>query len=165
MPSWGKNGTKWNRRRIAASISAMDRSAVFIVPMIFRLAGRRNGSAGRYRVWTGLFRFSSRYSSSPNTLGRFARLISSITSTNVRSSASYSCGFLGDRDQRAAGPLVGNLPGRGYRGPQPLEEVLVGGGGVELDHRHAVLVAVREAAAASLTARWVFPVPGVIHGT
>ena len=55
-----------------------------------------------------------------------------------------SCRLLGDGDQRAAGPPVGDPPGCGHRGPQPLEEVLVGGGAVELDHRHAVLVAVRE---------------------
>ena len=36
----GKNGTKWKRLRIAASISAIERSAVFIVPMNHRFFGK-----------------------------------------------------------------------------------------------------------------------------
>lgn len=38
----GKNGMKWNRRRKAASSSAMLRSAVFIVPMIHKFSGSEN---------------------------------------------------------------------------------------------------------------------------
>ena len=36
------------RRRMAASIMAMDRSAVFMVPMMYRLSGSVNGSLGLY---------------------------------------------------------------------------------------------------------------------
>ena len=41
--SSGWNSTKWNRRRRARSTSAIDRSAVFIVPMMYRLSGSENG--------------------------------------------------------------------------------------------------------------------------
>ena len=39
---------KENRRRMAASIIAMERSAVFMVPMMYRLSGSENGSVGLY---------------------------------------------------------------------------------------------------------------------
>ena len=43
--SSGKKGMKWKRRRSAASTRAIDRSAVFIVPMISRFSGSENGSS------------------------------------------------------------------------------------------------------------------------
>ena len=47
MGGWvGKKGTKWNRRRSAASISAIERSAVFMVPMNQRFFGKRNDASG-----------------------------------------------------------------------------------------------------------------------
>ena len=45
-PRSGKNGTKWKRRRRAASIRAMDRSAVFMVPTNHKFGGSRNGLSG-----------------------------------------------------------------------------------------------------------------------
>ena len=67
-----------NRRRIAASIRAIDRSAVFIVPMTNRFSGSVNSSLGEYCREIASSRYSSRKYSSPNTLARFARLISSM---------------------------------------------------------------------------------------
>ncbi len=77
----GKNGTKWKRRRMAASIRAIDRSAVFMVPTNHRFSGSLKPSSGRYITCIDLSRYSSRNSSSPSTRGRLARLISSITMT------------------------------------------------------------------------------------
>jgi hypothetical protein len=74
----GSSSTNANRRRIAASILAMDRSAVFIVPMMKRFFGKVNSRSGEYRELTGWSRYSRRKYSSPNTLARWARLISSM---------------------------------------------------------------------------------------
>ena len=67
-----------NRRRIAVSIRAIERSAVFIVPMRNRFGGRVNSSFGEYWRLIASSRYSSRKYSSPKTLARFARLISSM---------------------------------------------------------------------------------------
>lgn len=73
----GCSSTKAKRRRIAASISPSERSVVFIVPMKKTLGGMMNSASGEYSKPTGNSRYSSRKYSSPNTLARFARLISS----------------------------------------------------------------------------------------
>lgn len=69
------------RRRIAASISPSERSVVFIVPMTKTLGGMMNSDSGEYIRPIGYSRYSSRKYSSPNTLDRFARLISSTIRT------------------------------------------------------------------------------------
>ena len=46
-PAVGEERHEVNRRRSAASTSAIDRSAVFIVPMNQRFSGSENGSSGR----------------------------------------------------------------------------------------------------------------------
>ena len=73
--------TNENRRRIAASTSAMDRSAVFMVPMMTMLRGNVNGGCAVHEVDASL-RYSSRKYSSPKILARLPRLISSMMRTN-----------------------------------------------------------------------------------
>ena len=53
-PWFGKNGMKWNRRRSAASTRAIDRSAVFIVPMNQRSLGQLEGVVGPVQGAHGL---------------------------------------------------------------------------------------------------------------
>ena len=67
-----------NRRRMAASTMAMDRSAVFMVPMMNRLRGNRNEVSGLYWGRTVRSRYSSRKYISPKTRARSARFISSM---------------------------------------------------------------------------------------
>ena len=74
----GCSSTNANRRRIAVSIRAIDRSAVFIVPMMNRFCGSVNSLSGEYCRLIDWSRYSSRKYSSPNTLARLARLISSM---------------------------------------------------------------------------------------
>ena len=74
----GSSSTNANRRRMAVSIRAMDRSAVFIVPMMNRFCGSVNSSSGEYCRLIDSSRYSSRKYSSPKTLARLARLISSM---------------------------------------------------------------------------------------
>jgi hypothetical protein len=57
----------------------MERSAVFIVPMMKRFDGRVNSSFGEYCRGMASSRYSRRKYSSPKTFARFARLISSMT--------------------------------------------------------------------------------------
>jgi hypothetical protein len=64
---------------MAASTRAMERSAVFMVPITNRLRGRVNGWS-EYCSEMVSSRYSSRKYSSPNTLARLARFSSSITS-------------------------------------------------------------------------------------
>lgn len=70
--------TKAKRRRIAASTSAIDRSAVFMVPMRYRFFVRLKVLSGEYCRAIDSSRYSSRKYSSPKTLARLARLISSM---------------------------------------------------------------------------------------
>jgi hypothetical protein len=49
-----------NRRRMATSSRAIDRSAVFIVPMMNRLSGRLNRSPSLYSGSISALRYSSR---------------------------------------------------------------------------------------------------------
>ena len=59
--SSGKNGTKWNRRLKAASMSAIDRSAVFMVPTISRPSGsEKRASPFEYIRATSSSRYSKR---------------------------------------------------------------------------------------------------------
>ena len=75
------NSMKANRRRSAWSTKAIDRSAVFIVPMmrmLLRIRSVRPPARGIV-----LSRYSSRYINSPNTRDKLARLISSTINTQV----------------------------------------------------------------------------------
>ena len=94
----GCNGRKANRRRIAVSTSAIERSAVFIVPRMRMFFGSENGSvlSEEYSRSIDLSRYSSRKYSSPKILARLPRLISSMMSTYDRFGV-----FLGLVDQRA----------------------------------------------------------------
>jgi hypothetical protein len=67
-----------NRRRIAVPVRAIDRSAVFMVPMRNRFPGRVNSSFGEYCRLIDLLRYPGRKYSSPNAVARFARLISPV---------------------------------------------------------------------------------------
>ncbi len=75
----GISSRKPNRRRSAVSNKAIDRSAVFIVPMRYTLWGTLNGALESGSV-TGRPRlsFSRTVSSSPKILGMSPRLISSM---------------------------------------------------------------------------------------
>ncbi len=79
----GISSMKPKRRRSAVSSSAMERSAVFMVPMTATLGGTANGRRESGR-WTSRPRlsFSSTVSSSPKMRGTSPRLISSMMRTN-----------------------------------------------------------------------------------
>ena len=100
----GKNPWKWKRRRNAASTKAIDRSAVFMVPIILRFSGSLN-SPSEYCNVIDRSRYSRRKKSSPSTFDRFARLISSITKTNVASGLSAASAAI-----RFKGPSVISKP-------------------------------------------------------
>ena len=76
----GRIYSKAKRRRIAQSICLALLSAMFIVTMIHRLCGRQMPLLFPivYMLSTERFLYSNAQSNSPNTIGRLARLISSI---------------------------------------------------------------------------------------
>ena len=108
---------------MAVSIRAIDRSAVFIVPMKNRFCGSVNSLSGEYCRLIDSSRYSSRKYSSPNTLARFARLISSmIRMYAVLGLASAT----GEIAEWAGAQREGQGPAAARLGPEALEEVLVG---------------------------------------
>ena len=117
---------------MAASTSAIERSAVFIVPMMIEFFGSvkrlvvRRSTAGR----SPRSRYSSRKYSSPKTLARLPRLISSMIRT---CGCSGFVGGLVDEPRAAARACSANATARRPADrPVALEEVLVGVRRVEL---------------------------------
>ena len=79
----GINSTKPNRRRSAVSSSAMERSAVFIVPITWTFGGTAKRSPESGRVTSNpRLSVSSSVSSSPKMRGMSPLLISSTSSRN-----------------------------------------------------------------------------------
>ena len=120
---------KPKRRRRAVSSSAMERSAVFMVPMTKTLAGTANGRPESGR-WTSRPRlsFSSTVSSSPKMRGMSPRLISSMMRTK------RSCGCAAASSHRRLEDAVAQAEDQlsvALLGTVALEEVLVAVGGME----------------------------------
>ena len=119
----GKNAMKWNRRRRrAVSTSAIDRSAVFMVAMICRFAGRENGTS-EYCSRISSSRYSSRNSSSPRTFDTLAP-VEFVDQQDVGEVWPPGCDR-GDPLERSVYDFVGHLAAR-EPGTVSLDEVLVG---------------------------------------
>ena len=151
----GSSSTNANLRRMAVSIRAIDRSAVFIVPIRNRFSGRMNSLSGEYCRLIDWSRYSSRKYSSPNTLARFARLISSmIKMYAVLGFAAATSAKSRNGPARSVKVSVPLPPGSGRKPSKKSSYVYEGWNWTSLTAPSSVRCR------ASLLARYVFPVPG-----
>src|SRR5260370_36581464 len=98
----------------------MARSAVFMVPITNRFGGRGNSSVGEYCRLIASSRYSSRKYSSPKTLARFARVISSLI--KMYGVGGLSLAASGDRPDGSGLSVKPNLPPFSAHGLKPVQK-------------------------------------------
>jgi hypothetical protein len=130
----GSRSVSWSvrlRRRIAVSMRAMDRSAVFIVPIMNRFCGSVNSLSGEYCKLMEESRYSRQEVQLAEHLGQ-VRSVDLVDDQDV-SRGRVRRGHLREVAERPGPQREGQAAVAAGGGPEPLEEVLVRVRRVELD--------------------------------